>query len=272
MAEEKLRVYLTGMVGRMGQMIISEAKHHPDVYVSGRDKLEASEQTASAVLAIMEMEGQLPSSDVLLIFINEPGEVVDQVKLAAKLEKPVVIGTTGLTDEQKREISYCSARIPIFIASNFSLGVAALNYLVGKAAEILPFDFQAEIVEMHHKGKKDAPSGTAKMLAQTISVSPSRQLCSPYKIVCGRSGISETSRLNNEVGIAVVRGGSIPGDHTVIFAGEQERVELSHFAQSREVFARGAFLAVKWIIDKPPSSTTENGFYGMNDLLGLPPL
>jgi 4-hydroxy-tetrahydrodipicolinate reductase len=153
-----------------------------------------------------------------------------------------VIGTTGQSKEQRRIIEETAQSLPIVFASNFSIGVNVLFWLTRRAAEQLGSDFDAEIVETHHKMKKDAPSGTAKTLAEVLKAA---------------------KRTQADIPIQSIREGDVVGEHTVIFNGPAERLELSHRAASREIFARGALRAAKWIIRRPP------GLYSMQDVLGL---
>lgn len=180
-------------------------------------------------------------------------------KLCAERGKPLVIGTTGHTPEQRAEILEYAKQIPIVWAGNYSVGVNLLNYLTKIAAQILDDNYDVEIVEMHHKMKKDAPSGTAEKLKE---------------IVCQARGVGEESvcygrhglvgeRPRGEIGVHALRGGSVVGDHTVMFAADGERVELVHKAADRKVFAIGALRAAKWLEGRPA------GLYGMDDVLGF---
>lgn len=180
-------------------------------------------------------------------------------KLCAESGKPLVIGTTGHSAEQRSEIEACAKSIPIVWAGNYSLGVNLLNYLVKTAAEILDESYDAEIVEMHHRHKKDAPSGTAEKLKEIILKARG---IGEESVCYGRKGMVG-ERKTGEVGVHSVRGGSVVGDHTVIFAAEGERVELVHKAADRAIFARGAVKAASWVVGKPA------GIYGMEDVLSL---
>jgi 4-hydroxy-tetrahydrodipicolinate reductase len=161
---------------------------------------------------------------------------------ALQHRKPLVIGTTGHSKEQRRMIEKGAQSLPIVFASNFSIGVNVLFWLTRNAAEQLGSDFEAEIVETHHKMKKDAPSGTAKTLAEVLKAG---------------------QKMQGEIPIQSIRQGDVVGEHTVIFSGPSERLELTHRAANREIFARGALLAAKWIINQPA------GLYSMQDVLGL---
>jgi 4-hydroxy-tetrahydrodipicolinate reductase len=178
----------------------------------------------------------------------------------AELRKAMVIGTTGHTDEERSQISAASKTVPLVWASNFSTGVNTLFWLTRKAAEILGTDFDLEVVEMHHRHKKDAPSGTAKTLAETLA--EVRHLQLDEVVRHGREGITG-ERTTQEIGMHALRGGDVVGDHSVVFAGSQERLELTHRASSREMFAEGALRAALWAIQQPA------GLYSMQDVLGL---
>jgi len=171
-----------------------------------------------------------------------------------------VIGTTGHSKEEQAQILEFKAKIPIVWASNFSTGVNTLFWLTRKAAEILGPDFDLEVVEMHHRLKKDAPSGTAKSLAEILA--DVRKLHLNEAARHGREGIV-CERTPSEIGVHSIRGGDVVGDHTVIFANVGERVELTHKASSRDTFANGALRAAQWLVKQKP------GLYDMQDVLGL---
>jgi 4-hydroxy-tetrahydrodipicolinate reductase len=173
---------------------------------------------------------------------------------------PVVVGTTGLNEEQKEALTMFANRAPTVFSPNMSVGVNLLFKLAATAATILGNEYDAEIVETHHRNKKDAPSGTALRLAETIAEALGRKL--DEQAVYARHGmIGERSR--SEIGIQTLRAGDIVGEHTLLLAGPGERIELTHRAHSRENFARGAVRAALWIADKEP------GLYSMADVLGL---
>lgn len=180
-------------------------------------------------------------------------------KLAATAQVPLVIGTTGHTAAERKAITAFSKKIPIVWAGNYSVGVNLLNFLVRHAATILDSRYQVEIVEMHHRDKKDAPSGTAEKL---ISVVREARRLGPEKVVHGRQGLVG-ARPDDQIGVHALRGGDVVGDHTVMFAGDGERIELTHKASSRTIFAQGALKAAHWVKGHPA------GLYGMDDVLGL---
>ena len=182
------------------------------------------------------------------------------VELCIKNKKAIVIGVTGHAPPEKAAILKASSKIPVILASNFSAGVNTLFWLTRKAAEILGPDFDLEVVEMHHRLKKDAPSGTAKSLVEILADVRKQQL---EKVVRhGRVGLVG-ERTTPEIGVHSIRGGDVVGDHTVIFANVGERVELTHKASSRDTFANGALRAAQWLVKQKP------GLYDMQDVLGL---
>ncbi|HTD88837.1 MAG TPA: 4-hydroxy-tetrahydrodipicolinate reductase, partial [Candidatus Binatia bacterium] len=181
-------------------------------------------------------------------------------ELCANHRKAIVIGTTGHSDSEKKKILTCASQIPMVIASNYSTGVNTLFWLTRKAAEILGPGFDLEVVEMHHRMKKDAPSGTAVTLAEILAAV--RKLQFAKVIRHGREGITG-ERTDTEIGMHSLRGGDVVGDHTVIFAANGERLELTHQAASRETFANGALRAALWVVQQKP------GVYDMQDVLGL---
>jgi 4-hydroxy-tetrahydrodipicolinate reductase len=217
----------------------------------------------------LEIVGQIDQGDDLAAVIGRGDAVIDFslhsatpgiAELCAKNKKALVIGTTGHSDDDKSRITHHVSRIPIVWSSNFSTGVNTLFWLTRKAAEILGPGFDLEIIEMHHRMKKDAPSGTAKTLAEILATVRRQQL---EKIARhGRVGIVG-ERTSAEIGVHSVRGGDVVGDHTVIFANTGERLELTHKASSRDTFASGALRAAQWAVKQKP------GLYDMQDVLGL---
>jgi 4-hydroxy-tetrahydrodipicolinate reductase len=236
-----------GAKGRMGQVLAACAARSPDFKVVGQIDLGD------------DLKAVLAEADVVIDFsfhAATPGVAA----LCAERQVGLVIGTTGHTEEEKSQITNRKSQIPIVWSANFSLGVNTLFWLTRKAAEILGPGFDLEIVEIHHRLKKDAPSGTAAALARILADARQHQLQDVIRH--GRVGITG-ERTAAEIGVHSVRGGDVVGDHTVIFAGEGERVELTHKAASRETFARGALRAARWIAGRPP------GLYDMQDVLGL---
>ena len=229
MKESRVRVLLVGSAGRMGKVIVDLAKREPNIEIAAQCDL------GDDVAAAMQ------NCDVAIDF-SQPGAVEEICRAALQGRRPLVIGTTGHSPEQRRLIEEAAESLPIVFASNFSVGVNALFALTGKAVRILGDEFDLEIIETHHVMKKDAPSGTAKTLAEILKH-------------------ARTS--DKKIPIQSIREGEVVGEHTVIFDGAGERLELVHRARSRETFAKGALRAAEWVIGKPP------GLYTMQDVLGL---
>jgi 4-hydroxy-tetrahydrodipicolinate reductase len=242
-----MRVIITGAKGRMGQALVSCAKNFRDLKI------------VAAIDRGDDLKTVISKTDAVIDFSSHdatPGIV----ELCAKNKKAIVIGTTGHSDSEESAIEKCRTKIPIVLASNFSTGVNTLFWLTRKAAEILGNDFDLEIIEMHHRLKKDAPSGTAKSLAEILAVVRKQQLEKVARH--GRVGIVG-ERTSAEIGVHSIRGGDVVGDHTVIFANSGERLELTHKASSRDTFANGALRAALWVVKQKP------GIYDMQNVLGF---
>ena len=242
-----VRILLNGANGRMGRAIAEAAAE------CGCEIVAACDVGANPADFIAACDAAIDFS------FREATPAL--AKLCAEYKKPLVIGTTGHTDAQRAEIAECAKSVPIVWAGNYSVGVNLLNYLTKVAATILDNSYDVEIVEMHHKHKKDAPSGTAEKLKQ---------------VVCAARGVGEESvcygrhgqvgeRPVGEIGVHALRGGNVVGDHTVIFAADGERVELTHKAADRKIFAKGALRAAKWLV----SSAHEPKIYEMESVLGF---
>lgn len=241
------RLIITGSKGRMGRALAACAAHQRELQITGQ--IDQGDDL-TAVIA----QGEV------VIDFSSHSATAGIASLCAEHGKAMVIGTTGHSQEDRSQITAFSSRIPIVLSSNFSTGVNTLFWLTRKAAEVLGPEFDLEIVEMHHRLKRDAPSGTAKTLAEILAAVRRQQL--EQSVRYGRSGIVG-ERTATEIGIHSVRGGDVVGDHTVIFAGVGERVELTHRASSREILAKGALRAAHWVVKQRP------GLYDMQDVLGL---
>jgi 4-hydroxy-tetrahydrodipicolinate reductase len=241
------RVIITGAKGRMGQALVSCAKNFRDLKI------------AAAIDQGDDLAAVISKADAVIDFSSHDA-TQKIVAACAKNKKAVVIGTTGHSDTEQSAIRKLQTKIPMVWASNFSTGVNTLFWLTRKAAEILGTDFDLEIVEMHHRLKKDAPSGTAKSLAEILAAVRKQQLEKVARH--GRVGIVG-ERTASEIGIHSIRGGDVVGDHTVIFANNGERLELTHKASSRDTFANGALRAALWVVKQ------KAGLYDMRDVLGL---
>jgi 4-hydroxy-tetrahydrodipicolinate reductase len=229
MKSSPVRVSLIGAAGRMGQTISDLANGDPKIDIIARCDVGDP------------IEPAMRNCDVAIDF-SHAGAITEMCGAALQHRKPLVIGTTGHSTEQRRTIEETARSLPIVFASNFSIGVNVLFWLTRKAAEQLGGDFDVAIVETHHKMKKDAPSGTAKTLAEVLKA---------------------TKKTKREIPIQSIREGDVVGEHTINFSGPAERLELTHRSASREIFARGALRAAQWIMGKPP------GLYSMQDVLGL---
>src|ERR1035437_3408619 len=241
------KIIITGSKGRMGRTLISCAAHHPDLQVVGQ--IDQGDDLSAVI-------GQ---GDVVIDFSSHSATPAIAALCAAH-KKAMVVGTTGHSDEGKAQIANFQSQIPIVLSSNFSTGVNTLFWLTRKAAEILGPGFDLEIVEMHHRLKRDAPSGTARTLAEILAGVRQQQF--DQVVRHGRAGIVG-ERTAEEIGAHSLRGGDVMGDHTVIFAGGGERLELTHRASTRETFANGALRAAQWVVPQKP------GLYDMQDVLGL---
>ena len=241
------RLLVHGAAGRLGSLIVRAARAAP-----GLEVREAGRDT--------DLAKMLPGCDVA-IDVSQPAGTNRLVAAALASSTPVVIGTTGHAPAGLAGIREAAQKLPILVAPNFSVGVNLLFWLTERAVESLGREFRAEILELHHELKKDAPSGTAQKLGEVVA----RVRGQTYAEVVrhGRHGATE-ARLPEELGMHAIRGGDITGEHTVFLIGPGERLELTHRAANREIFARGALRAARWLAGKPP------GWYEMADVLGLP--
>ena len=264
-----IKICIIGAAGRMGRNIAIAAYNDADCeVVGGVDRAESEfigekiyelagcgKGGAEIVTDIVEAS---KNADVIIDFTGaEP--TFSNLKHYAAAKKPVVIGSTGFNPEQLKAIDELSKNIPIILAPNMSLGVNVALNLIETAAKLLK-GYDIELVDTHHKMKKDAPSGTAMAMAQAAARGANISL--EENVVYERHGIIG-ERKENEIGIQTLRGGDVAGDHTVFFFGNGERIEITHRAHSRQTFAEGAVKAGKWLYNKP------NGMYSMKDVLGL---
>ena len=242
-----LNILLSGATGKVGREIERLVDADPQSAISGRaGRSEFFDRGAGA--------------DVMIDF-SRPSLCVRALEYAADLGIPLVIGTTGLDDEIQREIDAAAAGIAICQAANFSLGVNLLLNLVAEAAGALAAsDFDIEISEVHHRWKVDAPSGTALALGRAAAQARGRR---HRDVAAFDRHAAEAARADGEIGYQAVRGGDVAGEHTVYFLGDGERLELSHRATDRAIFARGALVAARWLVGRPA------GLYGMREVLGI---
>ena len=265
-----LKIGVFGACGRMGRRIIELASGDEDFEVAAGIEYPghpAVGQSLGALFGIPDLDAPLVGSlhkvindiECIIVFAT-PEATLDCMRDAHADRKPLAIGTTGLTPEQMEEIKRLSQHVPCLMAANMSIGINILLAISKQIARLLDDNFDIEIVEAHHNQKVDAPSGTALMLGEAMAQVTNRTLSKDA--VYGRKGVLG-QRPKNEIGIHAVRGGDIAGDHTILFAGQGERIELVHRAHSRDNFARGALLAARFVSRQPA------GFYTMQDVLKL---
>lgn len=241
-----LKLLLNGARGRMGVAISSIAYANDADITAACDTGDDASQVITGCEAIIDFS------------FHEVTLSMAELAIAQKI--PLVIGTTGHTPEEKQTIlNAVAGKIPVVWAGNYSVGVNTLNYLTRKAAQVLGPQYEPEVLEMHHHHKKDAPSGTAERL---IDILKEARSLSDKNVVHGREGLVG-ARPEEEIGVHAIRGGDIVGEHTVFFCGEGERIELTHRATDRKIFAVGAVRAAQWAVGKAP------GVYNMEDVLGL---
>ncbi|WP_193172406.1 4-hydroxy-tetrahydrodipicolinate reductase [Nisaea nitritireducens] len=264
------KIGIMGAAGFMGRMIAKQVHEHPKAAISGGTVLQGSAEEGIEIAELCQLHGEtvktvsdprsvISASDVVIDF-TLPEVTVAHARIAAECGTAFVAGTTGLTPEQEADLAEAAKTIPLVYAPNMSLGVNLLFDLVNKVAAALDDSYDIEIVEMHHKRKIDAPSGTALGLGKAAAAG--RGVSLDEKGVLSREGITG-AREEGQIGFATLRGGDVVGEHTVIFAGPNERIELTHKATSRDIFAAGAVRAGIWAAGRKP------GFYSMKDVLGI---
>lgn len=247
------KIIMNGCNGKMGQVITRLVSEDKDCeIVAGFDINDTIENTYPVFTNPDDFTGE---ADVVIDF-SHPSALTPILNYCKKRNLPVILATTGYSDEQKKEFTDASEVLPVFFSANMSLGINLIIALAKKATKLLEGNFDIEIVERHHNQKIDAPSGTALAIADAID----ETLSFPAEYVYDRHAVRK-KRKNTEIGIHAVRGGTIVGEHEVIFAGTDEVIELKHSASSKEVFAVGAIKAAKFMTDKPA------GMYNMNDLI-----
>ena len=264
------RIGIMGIAGFMGRMVAKQVHEDPEASISGGTVLPGSAEEGIEIAELCTLHGEtvitvsdprivISKSDVVIDF-TFPEATVTHALIAAECGTAFVAGTTGLTPEQEAGLARAAESISLVYAPNMSLGVNLLFDLVQKVAAVLDDSYDIEIVEMHHRRKIDAPSGTALGLGKAAAAG--RGVSLDEKGVLSREGITD-ARDQGQIGFATLRGGDVVGEHTVIFAGPDERIELTHKAASREIFAAGAVRAGMWATGRKP------GFYSMTDVLGI---
>lgn len=249
-----VNILLNGCNGHMGKEIIKHVENTDNLsIICGVDNVDGGDNDFPVYTDINNIK-ELP--DVIIDF-SIPEASINILNFARANSIPIVIATTGFSEEQLEHIKICSKYIPIFKSSNMSLEINIMNILVNKLSNLLT-DCDIEIVETHHRNKIDAPSGTALMLAESIKSALGKNVSFTYDRHC-----CNTKRLKNEIGIHSIRGGTEVGKHSVLFLGDDESFEITHTVSSRSVFAKGAIEAVKFILNKLP------GLYSMDELVTL---
>ena len=264
------KIAITGINGRMGQVLVRQLMAKPHLRFAGGSVREGSAHIGQQIGSVIGLPGVLtPATDDLaalcagadaVIDFTRPELTAEHAAHAAANSCALVVGTTGLDDAQQAAIELAAKRIPVLQAANMSIGVNLLLGLVEQVARTLDADYDIEVVEMHHRHKVDAPSGTA--LALGLAAARGRDVSLDDVADKVRDGIIGP-RGRGDIGFATLRGGDVVGDHTVMFAGIGERIELTHKASTRDVFAQGAIRAASWLAGKPA------GLYSMKDVLGL---
>jgi 4-hydroxy-tetrahydrodipicolinate reductase len=269
MNQRMISIVIVGARGRMGTALIREVMESDDLTLTscvdrsggpgiGQDAGRLAGRTELGVLVTDELR---PRRGGVVVDFSLPKATEVNINACLEAGSPLIIGTTGLSEDHERMLAEAGERIPIVHAANFSVGVTMLLQLAGIAAAALGPEWEAELIELHHRFKRDAPSGTALRIAQAIAEATDRNLS---EVVVTDRAAHGRPRQNPEIGVFGMRGGTSVGEHTLMFLGEGERIELVHRAADRAIFARGALRAARWVVDQPP------GLYDMFDVLGLP--
>ena len=262
----KIKLAVIGAAGRMGRRIIALALENSEfdivaaVEKPGHPDIGKDAGLATAAQLNVKIDSKWPPAADVAIDFSQPQAAEATIDYCLKNKVALVLGTTGLNAEQQGKLKDASKKIPVVYATNMSIGMNVLFAVVGKVASLLGDDYDTEIIEQHHRFKKDAPSGSALTLAENICIATGKKF--PDCLVNGRSG-KDASRQKGTIGIHAVRAGDIVGVHSVLFSTLGETVTLNHNAHSRDGFARGALCAARWLIGKKPA------LYSMADVLGL---
>lgn len=265
-----IKIIVTGAAGRMGKRLVALAHESPNLQLSGATEVEdhpdlgrdAGDLANCGNLGVSlthDLSRLLPQADVVVDF-TLPGPTLNHLAQVAQHKRAIVIGTTGFSPNEMNQLRKHAESIPCVQAPNMSMGINVLLKIIGKIAQALGDDYNLEIIDAHHSKKKDAPSGTALKLAEALAAAKNWDLAETG--MYSRHGIIG-ERPSKEIGIQTVRAGDIVGDHTILYGGPGERIEITHRAHSRDPFARGALRAAEWVVNQPP------GLYGMADVLNL---
>ncbi|WP_211327559.1 4-hydroxy-tetrahydrodipicolinate reductase [Umboniibacter marinipuniceus] len=263
-------IAIVGAGGRMGRALISAVTESADMNLSAATARAGSSLLgvdAGELAGVGKLDVTVVSSDELahqqfdvLIDFSQPELSLENLRVCAEMNAAVVLGTTGFNQQQREQINHFAQRIPIVFSANMSVGVNVAHKLLAMAAQAMADDYDIEILEAHHRFKKDAPSGTALAMGEVIAETIGRDLNDVA--IYGREGFTG-ERDSETIGFATVRGGDVVGDHTVMFLGDGDRLEITHKASSRNTFAKGAIKAARWLQGQP------NGLYSMSNVLGL---
>lgn len=265
-----IKIVVAGAAGRMGCRLVSlikdstalmlagalEGKGHPSL---GEDAGETARSGHAGVPITDNLSSLMEHGEVLIDF-SSPEATLEHMRTVARHRRAIVIGTTGFSGAQLEELKSLAQQIPCVFSPNMSVGINLIYKVIGEMARTLGEDYDIEVVEAHHRLKKDAPSGTALKIAEVLARSVNRDL-SRVGVYARKGMIGE--RVKGEIGIQTIRAGDIVGDHTILFGGMGERIEVTHRASSRDTFAQGALRAAKWVVRQPP------GLYDMMDVLSL---
>lgn len=266
-----LRTVITGVSGRMGSTLLRLARSAPDMaivgataragsHVVGQDAGVAARLSEPLGLAVVDDLGRAieAGAQVVIDFTSAESSVA-HARVCASRGVPMVIGSTGFSPQSREEVAVAARSIPVVLAPNTSVGVNVVIQMAAELARVLGDGFDVEVLETHHRMKKDAPSGTALKLAEVLAGALGR---TSDDLIFSRKGWVG-ARASNEIGVQALRGGDVVGEHTVFFFGDGERIELTHRATNRDQFAKGALRAAHWVVAQPP------GLYDMADVLGL---
>lgn len=248
-----VNIILSGALGAMGHTVSDTAG---DQIICGIDLKNRLTGDFPVYKNCNEIPKAIVDKANVILDFSKPGNFNSILSYALKVKLPLVVATTGLTEQNLQDAKDASKKIPIVISSNMSQGINAVKIILEKISPLLADNFDIEITEKHHNKKVDAPSGTALSLAETINNS----LNEPRTLNLGRHG-ADSKREKDEIGISAIRGGTLPGEHSIYFLGEDEVIEIKHTSLSKKIFAQGALRACNWIIHQ------KNGLYDMNDVL-----
>jgi 4-hydroxy-tetrahydrodipicolinate reductase len=267
-----IRAVVTGVTGRMGSTLVRMVRDEPGMSLAGATERKGTTAigldaglaarlgtlevtTVDSLEAALERAGD---AQVVIDFTN-PEASIAHARVCAHKKVPLVVGSTGFSEAAREQMAACAQAAPVVMAPNMSVGVNLVIKMAAELAKVLGEGYDVEVLEAHHRMKKDAPSGTALRLGEELAKALGREKEALRLVREGQIG----ERGAQEIGIQTLRGGDVVGEHTVYFFGDGERIELTHRASSRDQFARGALRAARWVVGRPP------GLYGMNDVLGL---